>query len=200
MQKEINEFILSRYYDFLDKKDSAEEQKKKELEQQDKLLAIQLLKEGATRPRRKTAAKPKEKVKRSAPPNLGFNAIQNLSPQLLAVTGLSEMSRPQVVKKLWEYIRANSLQDEKDKRVIRCDEKLHAVFKKLSVGAFEMNKFIGGHLYKADDLAKRPKKEPVKSETVNDTGSGEDNGAPSTSQGNSQANGYLDSEISDVDD
>lgn len=163
-------------------------------------MAIQLLKEGTTRPRRKTAAKPKEKVKRSAPPNLGFNAIQNLSPQLLAVTGLSEMSRPQVVKKLWEYIRANSLQDAKDKRVIRCDEKLRAVFKKLSVGAFEMNKYIGGHLYKSDDLAKRPKIEPVKSESGNDSDGRDNNGAPSSSQANSRANGYLESEISDVDD
>jgi chromatin remodeling complex protein RSC6 len=56
------------------------------------------------------------------------------------------MSRPQVVKKLWEYIKANELQDPADKRQIRCDEKLQAVFRQNKVNMFSMNKSLGNHL------------------------------------------------------
>lgn len=59
----------------------------------------------------------------------------------------SQLSRPQVVKKLWEHIKANDLQDPKDKRQIRCDEKMQAVFKQARVDMFRMNKEIGNHLY-----------------------------------------------------
>ncbi|KAF9765181.1 RNA polymerase I upstream activation factor complex subunit Spp27 [Fusarium sp. DS 682] len=57
------------------------------------------------------------------------------------------LSRPQVVKKLWEHIKANNLQDPNDKRQIICDEKMQAVFKQAKVDMFRMNKDIGSHLY-----------------------------------------------------
>lgn len=60
---------------------------------------------------------------------------------------VKQLSRPQVVKKLWEHIKANDLQDPNDKRQIRCDEKMHAVFKQARVDMFKMNKEIGHHLY-----------------------------------------------------
>jgi len=43
------------------------------------------------------------------------------------------MSRPQVVKKIWEYVKERNLQNPDDKRQIMCDEKLQAVFKQDSV-------------------------------------------------------------------
>ncbi|KAH6958044.1 SWIB/MDM2 domain-containing protein [Fusarium avenaceum] len=58
-----------------------------------------------------------------------------------------QLSRPQVVKKLWEHIKANDLQDPKDKRQIICDDKMQAVFKQGRVDMFRMNKDIGSHLY-----------------------------------------------------
>ncbi|KAM0339901.1 hypothetical protein ACHAPU_010733 [Fusarium lateritium] len=58
-----------------------------------------------------------------------------------------QLSRPQVVKKLWEHIKANDLQDPKDKRQIICDDKMQAVFKQARVDMFRMNKDIGSHLY-----------------------------------------------------
>ncbi|KAL3954207.1 hypothetical protein ACCO45_012163 [Purpureocillium lilacinum] len=67
-----------------------------------------------------------------------------------SITGVNEptqLSRPQVVKKLWEHIKANDLQDPKDKRQIRCDDKMQAVFKQARVDMFRMNKEIGHHLY-----------------------------------------------------
>jgi upstream activation factor subunit UAF30 len=62
-----------------------------------------------------------------------------------------QLSRPQVVKKLWEHIKANDLQDPSDKRQIRCDEALHAVFGQSKVNMFSMNKLIGNHLYPVDE-------------------------------------------------
>lgn len=62
-----------------------------------------------------------------------------------------KMSRPQVVKKLWEHIRAHDLQDPNDKRQILCDEKMQEAFKVESLHMFTMNKLLGKHLYPCDD-------------------------------------------------
>ena len=50
------------------------------------------------------------------------------------------------VKKLWEYVKAQNLQDPKDKRVIRADDKLRPVFGKDSVNMFELAGIVGKHL------------------------------------------------------
>ncbi|KAH7027238.1 DEK C terminal domain-containing protein [Microdochium trichocladiopsis] len=77
----------------------------------------------------------------------GFQKPFNLSEPLSELCGETQLSRPQVVSKLWEHIRANSLQDPADKRQIICDEKMNAVFKQAKINMFQMNKFIGSHLY-----------------------------------------------------
>jgi len=56
-----------------------------------------------------------------------------------------------VVKKLWEYIKGNELQDPSDKRQIMCDEKLQAVFKQSRVDMFQMNKLLGHQLYPIEE-------------------------------------------------
>ncbi len=56
------------------------------------------------------------------------------------------MARTEVMKKLWDYIKANGLQDPKDKRTIQFDAKLKTVFGKDSVGMFELAGLIGVHL------------------------------------------------------
>jgi upstream activation factor subunit UAF30 len=63
------------------------------------------------------------------------------------------MSRPQVVKKLWEYIKGHELQDPNDKREIICDEKLQAIFKTTKVNMFKMNKALGNHLVPPEEEA-----------------------------------------------
>ncbi len=62
-----------------------------------------------------------------------------------------QLSRPQVVKKIWEYIKERDLQDPADKRQIRCDEKLQSVFKTDKVHMFTMNKLLGKQLYPIED-------------------------------------------------
>ncbi|KAH9897356.1 hypothetical protein F4778DRAFT_771826 [Xylariomycetidae sp. FL2044] len=77
----------------------------------------------------------------------GFQKPFNLSYPLADLCGENQLSRPQVVKKLWEHIKGNELQDPTDKRQILCDEKMQAVFKQSKVDMFQMNKLIGNHLY-----------------------------------------------------
>lgn len=55
------------------------------------------------------------------------------------------------MKKLWEHIRANELQDPSDRRQIRCDNMMQAVFKTGHVNMFQMNKLLGQHLYPVDE-------------------------------------------------
>jgi DNA topoisomerase-3 len=65
---------------------------------------------------------------------------------LAAVIGTEAVARTEVMKKLWDYIKAQGLQDPKDKRTIHADAKLKAVFGKDSVGMFEIAGLIGPHL------------------------------------------------------
>jgi upstream activation factor subunit UAF30 len=66
---------------------------------------------------------------------------------LAPVIGDKAMPRTEVTKKLWAYIKKNSLQDAKNKRNINADEKLAAVFGgKKQVSMFEMTKLVANHL------------------------------------------------------
>jgi DNA topoisomerase III len=68
------------------------------------------------------------------------------SAALAAVIGEGAVSRPEVVKKLWDYIKANGLQDAKDKRRVNADAKLLPVFGKDQVTMFEIAGIVGQHL------------------------------------------------------
>lgn len=69
------------------------------------------------------------------------------SPELAAIVGPSPLPRTEVVSKVWEYIKANNLQNPENKREILADGKLLAVFGgKDKVSMFEMNKHFAQHL------------------------------------------------------
>ena len=71
----------------------------------------------------------------------------NLSAELEAVVGKGPMSRGQVVKKLWEYIKGKDLQNPANKRNILADDKLKVIFGgKGEVTMFEMTKLVSAHL------------------------------------------------------
>jgi len=82
--------------------------------------------------------------KAAAPKNALSKPVQ---PDAAAVVGKDPLPRTELTKKLWEYIRKHELQDPKEKRNIRADEKLLAVFDaKKVVSMFEMTKLVNGHL------------------------------------------------------
>ena len=69
-----------------------------------------------------------------------------LSSELEAVIGKGPMSRGEVVKAIWVYIKKHDLQNPQNKRNIIADDKLMPIFKKKEVTMFEMTKLVSGHL------------------------------------------------------
>jgi chromatin remodeling complex protein RSC6 len=93
----------------------------------------------------KKAAKKKSGVKRK--PNAAFMKPMTPTAALAAVIGSSPMPRTEVTKKLWAYIKRNSLQDSKNRRNINADDKLQDIFGgKKQVSMFEMTKLVSRHL------------------------------------------------------
>jgi len=79
--------------------------------------------------------------------NSAFMKPMNVSAELAEVVGKGPMPRSEVVKKIWVYIKKNSLQDQKNKRNINADAALKKVFGgKSMVSMFEMAKHINNHL------------------------------------------------------
>jgi len=79
--------------------------------------------------------------------NSAFMKPLTVSAELGAVVGKGPMPRSEVVKKIWEYIKKNDLQDPKNKRNIVADEALKKVFGgKDVVNMFEMTKLVSKHL------------------------------------------------------
>lgn len=70
----------------------------------------------------------------------------NVSSDLEAVVGKGPLTRAEVTSKVWEYIKANSLQDTKDKRQINPDAKLGAVIGKDQISMFKMTAAVSKHL------------------------------------------------------
>ena len=68
------------------------------------------------------------------------------SQELAAVVGSEPLPRPEVVSKVWYYIKKHNLQNPTNKREIKADDKLRAVFGKNRVSMFEMNKHLAQHL------------------------------------------------------
>lgn len=64
------------------------------------------------------------------------------SESLAAVVQIDKLSRPQVVKHLWRYIKENDLQNPQNKKEILCDPNLKAIFHADKVDSFKMNKVL----------------------------------------------------------
>ncbi len=96
-------------------------------------------------PAKKAAAKTTAKTATKTARKPAAGTLQP-SAALAAVIGEGTVARTEVVKKLWEYVKAQNLQDPKDKRVIRADDKLRPVFGKDSVNMFELAGIVGKHL------------------------------------------------------
>ena len=108
---------------------------------------------GGTRAPAKKAAGTKTKapasvkaVKPKAPRKTTSASGKQPSAELAAVIGNDPVARTEVIKKLWDYIKANGLQDAANKRAINADAKLLPVFGKPQITMFELAGIVGKHL------------------------------------------------------
>ncbi len=95
----------------------------------------------------KKATKKAAKKKTARKPNAAFMKALTPSAELAAVIGNKPVPRTEAVKKIWVYIKANKLQDAKNRRMINADAKLKPVFAgKAQVSMFDMAKHMSKHL------------------------------------------------------
>ena len=110
----------------------------------------------AKKPAKKAAKKaaPKKAAKKAAPkkksarkPNAAFMAPLTPSASLAEVVGAKPIPRTEIIKKIWDYIKKNGLQDKKNRRMINGDAKLKTVFGgKAQVSMFELAKIVSKHV------------------------------------------------------
>ncbi|XP_076909372.1 uncharacterized protein LOC143566603 isoform X1 [Bidens hawaiensis] len=82
----------------------------------------------------------------------GLMAPVPLSEALLKFLGTGEdaLARSDVVKRIWDYIKQNNLQDPSDKRRILCDDKLKELFDVDTFTGFTVSKLLSPHFIKAE--------------------------------------------------
>jgi upstream activation factor subunit UAF30 len=95
----------------------------------------------------KKTAKKAAKKKSARKPNAAFMAPLTPSAQLAEVIGSKAIPRTEIIKKIWDYIKKNGLQDKKNRRMINADGKLKAVFAgKGQISMFELAKIVNKHV------------------------------------------------------
>ena len=77
----------------------------------------------------------------------GLAAEVQPSADLAPIVGSDPIPRSEVTKRVWDYIKANGLQDKQNKRMINADDKLGKIFGgKKQVSMFEMTALVNKHL------------------------------------------------------
>ena len=111
-----------------------------------KKAAKKAVKKAAKKAPAKAAKKaPKKAAKKASTrkPNAAFMAPLSPSAVLAEVIGSKPLPRTEIVKKIWDYIKKNNLQDKKNRRMINADTKLKNVFGgKEQVSMFDLAKIV----------------------------------------------------------
>ena len=95
------------------------------------------------------AAKKAPAKKSARKPNAAFMAPLTLSPALSEVVGSKPLPRTEIIKKIWDYIKKNNLQDKTNRRMINGDDRLKKVFGgKAQISMFELAKVVNKHVKK----------------------------------------------------
>jgi chromatin remodeling complex protein RSC6 len=95
----------------------------------------------AAKPRAKKA---KKTTKRKAS---GLTKMTySLSAELQAIVGAKSLTRPEIVKKLWAYIKSRKCQDTKNRRMIVPDAKLAQVIGSRPVDMMKLAGMISKHI------------------------------------------------------
>ncbi len=98
---------------------------------------------------KKSAAPKKAAAKKAArKPNAAFMAPLMPSDLLAEVVGNKPLPRTEIVKKIWDYIKKNDLQDKANTRMINADAKLKPVFGKDQISMFELAKVVNNQIKK----------------------------------------------------
>jgi len=96
-------------------------------------------------PARKAAPKAKKARKAGGLQQLTYTVSKDLE----AIVGAKKVTRPQMIKKIWEYIKKHKCQDAKNKRMICPDEKLSKVLGgKKPIDMMKMAGHLNKHLSK----------------------------------------------------
>ena len=99
-------------------------------------------KKAAAKSTKKTAPKQED-----GKANAGLMKPLGITPDLAKIVGKDPLPRTQIIKKMWDYIKANDLQDKDNKRMINADKNLKVVFDgRDQVSMFELAKVISGHV------------------------------------------------------
>ena len=86
-------------------------------------------------------------MKKRRNPKSKFWKALTPSDKLAVITGPKELTRTDMISKLWKHIKKNKLQMKSNPRMIKTDEALAAICKgKSSVNMFEMTKMAHKHL------------------------------------------------------
>jgi chromatin remodeling complex protein RSC6 len=104
-------------------------------------------KKAAKKAPKKAAKKAAPKKKSARKPNAAFMAALTPSETLGAVVGTKPLPRTEIIKKIWDYIKKNGLQDKVNRRMINADDKLRSVFGgKDQISMFELAKVVNSHV------------------------------------------------------
>jgi upstream activation factor subunit UAF30 len=99
----------------------------------------------------KSSAKSSSKgaAKKSArKPNAAFMAPLTPNSTLAEVVGNKPLPRTEIVKKVWDYIKKNGLQDKTNKRMINSDAKTKPLFGKAQISMFDLAKIVNNNIQK----------------------------------------------------
>jgi upstream activation factor subunit UAF30 len=103
-------------------------------------------KKAAPKKSTKKAAKKSSPKKSARKPNAAFMAPLTVSTTMAEVVGSKPLPRTEIVRKIWDYIKKNNLQDKKNRRMINADVKLKPVFGKDQISMFELAKVVNKHV------------------------------------------------------
>merc|ERR1712059_85137 len=83
------------------------------------------------------------------PKGSGLTKPLTLSPELAELVEAKkgeQLSRPEVVKRIWAYLKKNKLQDPENKQYFVPDDAMKPIFGEEKVRAFGMAKYLKTHL------------------------------------------------------
>jgi upstream activation factor subunit UAF30 len=125
-------------------KKAAKKAAKKPAKKAAKKVVKKVVKKAAAK---KAAPKKAAKKKSARKPNAAFMAALTPSASLAEVVGSKPLPRTEVIKKIWDYIKKNGLQDSKNRRMINADAKLKVIFDgKDQISMFELAKVVNKHV------------------------------------------------------